>query len=225
MEKPESTGEWPKYTCKCGYSTTSSREFTVHLLNGGREEKGKHSSLGRLNEDGSVALPPAADRTPEQKAEINKASEERRRKKEAEARKQGLPKPGKAKPEPAPPEEKRVSGPQRVRTGVLAEATSFRLIPKVYEAPLSPIMIGAREAVTNVWGWPADMNFGDFLDTWLYNSFKAFGVTLNTYSVDETVEEESQRIRVQDQASQAQEESSEESEESEEDEQGDLDAN
>jgi len=189
----------PKYVCSCGFDTPVKKEFTSHLLQMGKKEPGVHKSKGLFGPDGNQVLPPDAERTPEQKAEVARVSEENRKKREEEKKKGG-----KDSSTKVTKTTQQVA--QRARTDVLMEATSFRLMPKVYEAPLSPIMIGAREAATNVWGWPKDMSLGDFLDTWLYHSFKAFGITLNTYTVDETVEEESERLRAQEQAEEVPEE-------------------
>ena len=170
----------PVYTCACGFTESDKVKFTTHLLGEGRKQPGVHKSLGLLDpKTGATVLPPEKERTREQKNAVSAVSFEKRKAREA-----GSPK------KPGDSTGSSSSTAKMVRTEAILEATTLRFTPRVYEAPLSPIMVGAREAATNVWGWPPEMNFGDFIDTWLYFSFKAFGITLSTYTIDETVIEQ-----------------------------------
>ncbi|MDD5060771.1 MAG: hypothetical protein PHN44_00625 [Candidatus Marinimicrobia bacterium] len=171
------------FKCLCGFAHTDPKKFGSHIMFSNKKEPGQHKSLGLFNLlTGELIQPPLKEMTPEQLTDYKTLLREKQKEKKAEKKAaSGV----------------IVSPSKMVRTEAVSEATAYRFVPRVYEAPLSPIMIGAREAATNVWGWPKDMSLADFLDTWLYFSFKAFGITLITYSVDESVEEQSERLLAQ----------------------------
>lgn len=153
------------YVCTCGYQETNSGKFGGHIVNMHRKEPGKHTSKGLINvATGEVIRPPAAQRTQQQKTAAEKESRMKRK---------------------AAKEATKLSVTQF--TSNLASAQQIQFVPRIVTVDFSPIMRAAYDCARNLWGW--DMDFGDFLDTWLYNSFKEHKVTLNTYTVDETEEE------------------------------------
>lgn len=66
----------------------------------------------------------------------------------------------------------------------LGEAVSVIISPKVFQMS-SALLWQAREAAIREWGWPADISPEDFVDTFLYLSFKQVGIVLGTYQVVE----------------------------------------
>jgi hypothetical protein len=152
------------YGCSCGFITDSLTEFRKHFWHKGKKEPGKHKSIGRVNLlTGDVTMPPYLQRTKEQIA---------------------LTRHGKGKKKTSTEEEPgRQIGPRG--TDTLANAQEVRFVPRVYTVDYSPIMRGAQEAATRVWGWRPDMPLGNFLDTVIYNYFKEHGITLAAYVIEE----------------------------------------
>ncbi len=147
--------------CVCGYSTTNSGTFGGHLLWMGRKEPGKHKSKGLVDiVTGEVAIPPVADRTPDDVKEVKKISG-----KESAATK------------------------TQSRTSTLRTAMQLQFVPRTYTMDYSPILRAGQEAAVKVWGWPIDIPLGDFLDTIVYYFFKDRNVTLAGFIVEETEEE------------------------------------
>ncbi|MFH1486989.1 MAG: hypothetical protein ABIH46_13030 [Chloroflexota bacterium] len=71
------------------------------------------------------------------------------------------------------------------RTGVvpsdnLADAQIVAISPRRVEMS-STLLWQAREAAIKELRWPADISPEDFLDTWLYESFKSIGIILGGY--------------------------------------------
>lgn len=78
-------------------------------------------------------------------------------------------------------------GNQRLSSGArpttnLADAAILTISPQTFT--MSPTLIWqAREAAIREWGWPPDISPEDFLDTYLYISFKQRGIMLGGYQV------------------------------------------
>ena len=173
-DPPVSTTE-PKYvyTCTCGFRDPKPLVVGAHIGRMSRKEPGMHTSGGKINvETGEVVLPPVKDRTPEQKHEMQRKSASKLKADKKAARSVRL------------QNQAAIPIAKLPRTTNLSEASLFRFTPKMIEGVVTPIMIDAREAAIREWGWPADMDWTDFIDTWFYHSFKACGVTLHTYTVD-----------------------------------------
>ena len=64
----------------------------------------------------------------------------------------------------------------------LAESTSVMISPKTFQMS-SALLWQAREAAIVEWDWDADLSVEDFLDTYLYVSFKQRGIILGGYQV------------------------------------------
>lgn len=156
--------EWA-YVCSCGFKSQKPLIYGGHIAAWNRKEPGKHLPRGKINlKTGEVLLPPVKDRTLEQKKAVDDVSRQKRR---------------------AAREAARYSASQF--TTVLAQAQQIQFVPRIVTVDFSPIMRSAFECSRALWGW--DLEFGDFLDTWFYNSFKEHGVTLTSYIVDEDEEE------------------------------------
>lgn len=148
------------YGCQCGFITDSLKAFRQHFWHLGKQEPGKHKSIGRVNMvTGEVTMPPYLERTPEQLA----------------LTKQGKKPEGKGGTRPESPRS----------TDILANAQEVRFVPRIYTVDYSPIMRGAQEAAIRVWGWRPEMPLGNFLDTVIYTFFKEHGITLAAYIVEE----------------------------------------
>ena len=64
----------------------------------------------------------------------------------------------------------------------LDDAVSVTITPKTFT--MSSILLWqAREAAIREWNWPADITPEDFLDTYLFESFKQRGIILGGYQV------------------------------------------
>lgn len=66
--------------------------------------------------------------------------------------------------------------------GSLGESVKMTIIPKAFTTS-SYMIWQAIQAAIEVWGWPADIEPGKFLDIYLYVSFKQRGITLGGYTV------------------------------------------
>jgi len=167
------------YLCSCGWSTTDKTEFTRHIFNESRKDgKGTHKSRGRVNlQTGEIVMPPWSERTPDQ----IKASRR--------AKRNDNPLGGNHRGKKV---EKKTPTAAR-QTDVLATAQQIQLVPRVYTIDFSPIMRAGFDAAVRVWGWRADMPFGNFLDTVIHAFFKEHGITLAGYIVEETEEERLER--------------------------------
>jgi hypothetical protein len=64
----------------------------------------------------------------------------------------------------------------------LRESTFTEVSPRTFRMN-SAMIWQAREAAINEWGWPTDMTPEEFLDTYLYISFKQRGIILGGYTV------------------------------------------
>lgn len=64
----------------------------------------------------------------------------------------------------------------------LAEAQTVTIYPKSFTMS-SSLVWQAREAAIRELNWPADITPEDFLDTWIYLSFKAQGILLGGYQL------------------------------------------
>jgi len=149
------------YGCSCGFITDSLKAFRQHFWHPGKEEPGKHKSIGRVNmATGEVTMPPYLERTPEQLALTKQGRNPKVKGKSG-------------KPEPAR------------ATDILSNAQEIRFVPRIYTVDYSPIMRGAQDAATKVWGWRQDMPLGNFLDTVVYNFFREHGITLAAYIVED----------------------------------------
>jgi len=153
------------YGCQCGFITDKLRAFRQHFWHLGKQEPGKHKSIGRVNMlTGEVTMPPYLERTPEQIA----------------LTKQGKRGDGKTAPG-------KIEQPART-TDILANAQELRFVPRIYTVDYSPIIRGAQEAATRVWGWRPEMPLGNFLDTVIYTFFKEHGIILAAYIVEDETE-------------------------------------
>jgi len=72
--------------------------------------------------------------------------------------------------------------PYYLRTSDPSEAALVCISPKVFETS-STLLWLAREAAIKHWGWSEDITPEDFLDTYLYFSFKQYGIILGSYMV------------------------------------------
>jgi hypothetical protein len=169
--EPEAT---KAYVCTCGYKEADWKKFSGHLLAVSRKEPGSHHSKGFIDLiSGEVIRPPAAQRTLQQKTAVEKESREKRR--AAQGR------------EPSRPSVTQY-------TSNLNAAQQIQFIPRVITMDFSPVLRAAYDCARREWGW--DMEFPDWLDTWVYKSYKMVGVTLNDYSIEETPEEREERLAV-----------------------------
>ena len=165
-DKPQS-GEG--YLCSCGEKFLTKGVFLSHLRQAGRAEPGMHKSKGRVDmQTGEITLPPWNERTPEQQKQSRTAKKKDN------------------------PTGAKTTQPVR-GTEILSNAMQLQFVPRIYTIDFSPIMRAAQEAAIRLWGWRADMPFGNFLDTCLFLWFKSCGVTLAGFSIDETPEEKEAR--------------------------------
>ena len=167
-EREEASTVTEAWACICGFNTSDKKEFTSHLLFGGkRDGKGVHKSRGFINlETEESILPPWSERTDKQKSE-------------------GIP----SKKSVAKAEKRETAVLETKRqTEVLEEAQEIKFISKVFTSSYTPIMRAAREAATRFWGWRADMPLENFLDTVIYNFFKEKGIILAGFIVEEEAE-------------------------------------
>ncbi len=67
-------------------------------------------------------------------------------------------------------------------TMILAEANKVTISPRAFSMA-SSLLWTAMQAAISEWGWPGDMSPEDFLDTYLYLSFKQRGIVLGGYQV------------------------------------------
>ncbi|MBU2009264.1 MAG: hypothetical protein KJ624_05465 [Chloroflexi bacterium] len=67
-------------------------------------------------------------------------------------------------------------------TSDIAEAQTVTIVPKTFTMS-SVLLWQAREAAIREWNWPADISLEDFVDTYLYRSFKQRGIILGGYQV------------------------------------------
>ena len=84
-------------------------------------------------------------------------------------------------------ESQRITGDSQT-SNVPQVATLMKFIPQTVVCPLTPIMLSARHVAQNEWGWPDNMPWENFLDTVLYLYYKACGITLQGYIIDQDVE-------------------------------------
>jgi len=164
IEQEEERGEAQEgagYGCSCGFKTLGRKEFSRHLIEAGhRDGKGTHKSIGRVNmQTGEVVMGPWVERTKEQQE----------RSTIGQKKKEG-------------------SGKTFQQAAAVQDATSLRVVPRIYTIPFTPIMNMGREAAVREWGWPSDMAFEDFLDTVIYHMFNDRNITLIGYIVNDKVE-------------------------------------
>lgn len=156
------------YVCSCGYVTDNARKFGGHVTTNNRLHPGEHISLGLQDlKTKEVLMPPVADRTPEQVTLATKLS-----------RKKGK---GGDKTASAP-----------LFTSDVNAAEFIRFVPRVIQMDFSPILRAGYAVARDVWGWK--MPFQDWLETWIYKSYEAFGIELAPYRIVESPEEESERL-------------------------------
>lgn len=153
------------YGCSCGFRTEDMTEFRTHvMLMSSQDGKGTHTSVGRVNmQTGEIVMPPWGKRTKEQQQRSTH---------------------GKHKRKVTTGSTSVVALPIKT-TDVLDSAQELRFVPRIYQTDYSPIMRAAQEASVEFWGWPADMTFGDFLDTALHLLFREHGITLAGYTISE----------------------------------------
>ena len=194
------------YGCICGFTTQDKVDFTRHLmLEGKRDGKGTHKSLGRINiTTGEVTLLPWEDRSPEDREktkfsgldgagdngeEKSDKSDEKSEKSDEKSEKSG--KSGKSNgkgPKVTKPD------PSILQTTTLENAQEIRVVPRIYTMDYSPMMRAGQDAATRLWGWRPNMPLGNFIDTVLYLFFEEKGVTLCGYIVnDSLLEKEAQQ--------------------------------
>lgn len=162
------------YLCSCGQKEIDVNKFKKHMLITAKD-RSNHESMGRINFDtGEIIMPPAKHRTKEQ-WRIAKYGN---------------------KPETVPVGKGGRTPTQIKPAEILAQATSLRLIPRIYTIDYSPIMRSAHQAVHELWGWPTDMTLGEILDTILHTFFKDRGVTLGGYIIEETPEQKEHRLSI-----------------------------
>lgn len=184
------------YGCICGFTTQDKIDFTKHLmLEGKRDGKGTHKSLGRINiTTGEVTLLPWEDRSPEDREKtkyggLDAAGDNGEGKSDKGDEKSG--KSGKSNgkgPKVTKPEA------SILQTTTLDNAQEIRVVPRIYTMDYSPMMRAGQDAATRLWGWRPNMPLGNFIDTVLYLFFEEKGVTLCGYIVnDSLLEKEAQQ--------------------------------
>jgi hypothetical protein len=160
------------YVCTCGFSHTDPSKFGGHVGHGKLTDPGKHESKGLIDLDtGEVIRPPVVQRDLQQRQEVIRESREK-----AKARNKSV----------------GSSGPQYTANPAVAQ--QIQLIPRVITMDFSPIIRAAYECAVNLWGWDHQMSLGDFIDTWLYNTYVEHGVTLTPYIVNESSEQREARL-------------------------------
>lgn len=70
----------------------------------------------------------------------------------------------------------------------IRDAVRIRIIPQILTMN-STLLWLAMEAAINEWEWPQNITPEEFVDTYLYLSFKQRGITLGGYQVEEAKEE------------------------------------
>ena len=161
------------YGCKCGFKTISRTEHMRHIRLGQKTDgKEAHATIGRVNAAGEVVLPPYMERTKEQLA----------------ATKHGL-----RQQKDIPDDEKKPKRDTEAirQTSTLANAQQIKMVTRVFTVDYTPTMKIGYEASHRLWGW--QMPFEDFLDTVIWRYFKIHGVTLESFTIDETPEEKAKR--------------------------------
>lgn len=150
------------YACSCGYTTPSIEEFRKHLISHAHE--GTHSSLGKIDmQTGEVLHQPHAKPVKKRgkaKKKVNEKAKEVKKSEHKDNHKAAI-----------------------ALTPDLSKASFLNLTPRAFSCDYTPIMRSAREAATALWGWPADMEFADFIDTVLFRFFKDRRISLSGYSV------------------------------------------
>jgi hypothetical protein len=137
------------YVCQCGFQTQGKKEFTTHLLRGGREDgKGVHASRGVVNtESGEVVVKPWSQRSDEEK----------------EWSKKGGKTPGKVASNTVRP----------ASTAIIDEASSIIFKPRFLQANFTIIMRTAYDIFVNEYGWkPGEFTMEDLIDTIFVHFFR-----------------------------------------------------
>ena len=169
------------YVCSCGFTDPRMGEINKHLLTMGKAEPGQHKSKGLINsKTGEVIMPPAAERTPEQRIQAKKNSQNLRKKARSEK---------KSVPHSQEPTHSSKLPPASSITRTVASAQQVQFVPKTFVTDYSPILRAGQQASIDVWGWPKSTSLGDFLDTVVYHFFAEHGITLAGYIIEETEEE------------------------------------
>lgn len=78
--------------------------------------------------------------------------------------------------------------PKPLKASSIDEAVSVVVSPKTFQMS-STLLWQALQAAINEWGWPKEMTPEQFLDTYLYISFKQRGILLGGYQVIPNQEE------------------------------------
>ncbi|GAG93289.1 unnamed protein product, partial [marine sediment metagenome] len=177
------------FACKCGFTEPDRVKFNSHLLHAGKQDgKGVHKSLGRINVGtGELVAAPWEERSPEERARAMLGSEksddsvgsEELTGDDKDNKRKSAGGDGKTKP----------------HTQILGDATSIRVIPRVFQMDYTPVMRMAQDAAVNLWGWRPDMPFENFIDTCLYTFFQEKGIVLCGYVVDDKVLAELESVR------------------------------
>lgn len=166
-DEGQGSTEGKVYSCSCGFSDPELARFRRHLLDGGKADgKGTHKSLHTRLAKPLVEKPLGSP----------------------------LGGDGEHPPPNAPPKAERGGDgnkPARTiaKTGNIREAVRIRVVPREFVLQNSMIFFQAMEAAINLWGWPTDVTPEDFLETYLYKSFKQRGITLGGYAVEEEEKE------------------------------------
>lgn len=69
---------------------------------------------------------------------------------------------------------------KKIPTTTVQPGQVVKVLPREFTMT-STLLWQAREAAIREWGWPANISLEDFVDTWLYLSFKANGIVLGGY--------------------------------------------
>lgn len=72
--------------------------------------------------------------------------------------------------------------PAKASASSIQESISIAITPRRFEMS-STLLWQALNAAVQEWNWPKDMSPEDFLDTYLYYSFKQRGILLGGYQV------------------------------------------
>lgn len=142
------------YGCACGFKTLKKGEFTGHLLKQGRLEPGKHVSIGRVNMVTGDVTLPPWTQRSKEEKEMSSVGSQ----KIVPSSQQG--------------------------TGVIADATQLRFVPRFFTVNFTPILQQAPVIARKEWNWP-EMSLEDFLDTIVYHFFKDRGIRLGAYIIEE----------------------------------------
>ena len=84
---------------------------------------------------------------------------------------------------------KTTTQPKVYQTHDPSEAQTYQIVPRAFTMSSTMLWMAKRAAVSE-WGWDPELTMEDFLDTYLYISFKQRGIVLGGYTVTDQEPEE-----------------------------------